>query len=320
MNYLMTKFNTKSFIILCLSAVLAGCASIPENVDQACTDKHIINIGSSGIGYVAKVDSININKSKKSNDWGFICDAVVNLSNGEKNVPGIAYIDVPTGDGSYANWWETNLAKLHKDRGISKYGKILFTARQKAIKNQYKKYIKCEMRHPGWTPYFYVNPTNITELELDQSFDNIENYEQSIGPRCEQRYISHPVIHAILSKIDKEYKYLMMPDKVLSDRLKRTSKYYLLINSLAREIQNKVYKHWNNNFSSSLACDVEIRLNNDGKIANQPQIVKSSGNSKFDKAAISAIEKASPFTPPAGLPYSIYKKIIIDFKADNLDN
>lgn len=87
-----------------------------------------------------------------------------------------------------------------------------------------------------------------------------------------------------------------------------------LVNIFGREISTQMNNVWhNNNFSSTLSCIVQISLSPHGRIVGQPVMIRSSGNPHFDRTTIAAIEKAAPFTPPPGLPYSKYKTVNIDF-------
>ena len=89
-----------------------------------------------------------------------------------------------------------------------------------------------------------------------------------------------------------------------------------LIVAFAQEMRTKVYNDWNVPtipIGISLKCTVEMHLNPQGQIVGKPIIVKSSGNQKFNQTVITAVEKGSPFTPPAGLSYPLYKDADLQF-------
>ena len=88
-----------------------------------------------------------------------------------------------------------------------------------------------------------------------------------------------------------------------------------LIGQFASEMQKQVYWAWKGNFSAALSCVVHIQLTPQGQIIGRPKILRTSGNSQFDQTVISAIDHASPFSPPVGIPYHIYKNIDIHFNS-----
>lgn len=93
-----------------------------------------------------------------------------------------------------------------------------------------------------------------------------------------------------------------------------------LVRLFAEKIRTKVYNAWKTNFPAALVCTVEVWLSHEGQIMGQPQVLRSSGNPKFDRAVIAAIEKAAPFVPPIGISYSLYKEVEFEFNAEALNH
>ena len=96
--------------------------------------------------------------------------------------------------------------------------------------------------------------------------------------------------------------------------LKNTPSPYVKISTAdyMANMQNKIKRNWQSNLcAAGEEIVVSYSIFEDGKIANI-QIIESSGNSKLDKSAISALEQASPFLP---LPKQLKKeKNSIDVK------
>ncbi len=86
-----------------------------------------------------------------------------------------------------------------------------------------------------------------------------------------------------------------------------------------QRIQLQVFHAWRGNFPGSLHCEIAITLSPIGDLIGQPRVVFGSGNHAFDQAVLRAIETATPFPPPAGLPYHIFKEVVIRFNAKLLN-
>lgn len=109
-------------------------------------------------------------------------------------------------------------------------------------------------------------------------------------------------------------------NKSIPNAAEHAAKEQRLIELFAQELRAQVFTAWNTNFAADRTCVIEIRLSPEGQIIGQPQVVKSSGNPKFDRAVIRAVEKAAPFAPPAGLSYSLYKAVDLQFNSEGLNH
>ena len=105
-----------------------------------------------------------------------------------------------------------------------------------------------------------------------------------------------------------------------ASRAERAAEDARLSYRFAQKIQKQVFNAWTPNFASALACALKINLSPTGEIIGKPIIVRSSGNPKFDRTVIVAVEQAAPFVPPKGLPYHFYKDVSLKFNAKDLNH
>jgi TonB family protein len=166
------------------------------------------------------------------------------------------------------------------------------------------------------------NPSLANDAFMAQTY--CRNDIQKTKPICKNfkaAYASYQDTVTKLNKLFTKADYSWHTENAKQEVMEnKPINYDWLLRSLAQKIWKQVYNAWNTNVATSSICTVELRLNPEGQITGQPQIVRSSGNPKFDKAVITAIEKAAPFTPPAGLPYYLYKEVNLMFNAKELNH
>ena len=70
------------------------------------------------------------------------------------------------------------------------------------------------------------------------------------------------------------------------------------------------------NIQDGLVCDLRLTINKNGRIINS-NLIKSSGNIRFDNSALNAIQRVETFNFFNNIPYSLYssdfKNIVITF-------
>jgi TonB family protein len=83
-----------------------------------------------------------------------------------------------------------------------------------------------------------------------------------------------------------------------------------------RSIERVIKRHWLAS-TNEKRCTVHVRLKilPNGKLAEEPQIEFSSGNSKADQAALDAVRKSAPFSPTPPLGDSEFLGILLKFNS-----
>ncbi len=70
------------------------------------------------------------------------------------------------------------------------------------------------------------------------------------------------------------------------------------------------------NIQDGLVCDLRLSINKNGRITNV-NLIRSSGNLRFDNSAIKAVQRAETFSFFKDIPYSLYnsnfKSIVVTF-------
>ena len=70
------------------------------------------------------------------------------------------------------------------------------------------------------------------------------------------------------------------------------------------------------NIQDGLVCDLRLSINKNGRIVNV-NLIRSSGNLRFDNSALKAVQRAETFSFFKDIPYSLYntnfKSIVITF-------
>ena len=70
------------------------------------------------------------------------------------------------------------------------------------------------------------------------------------------------------------------------------------------------------NIQDGLVCDLRLTINKNGRIINS-NLIKSSGNIRFDNSALNAIQRDETFNFFNNIPFSLYssdfKNIVITF-------
>ena len=70
------------------------------------------------------------------------------------------------------------------------------------------------------------------------------------------------------------------------------------------------------NIQDGLVCDLRLSINKNGRIVNV-NLIRSSGNLRFDNSALKAVQRAETFSFFKDIPYSLYstnfKSVVITF-------
>ena len=70
------------------------------------------------------------------------------------------------------------------------------------------------------------------------------------------------------------------------------------------------------NIQDGLVCDLRLSINKNGRITNV-NLIRSSGNLRFDNSALKAVQRVETFSFFKDIPYNLYntnfKSIVITF-------
>ena len=70
------------------------------------------------------------------------------------------------------------------------------------------------------------------------------------------------------------------------------------------------------NIQDGLVCDLRLSINKNGRIANV-NLIRSSGNIRFDNSALKAVQRVETFGFFGDIPYSLYnsnfKSVVVTF-------
>ena len=107
--------------------------------------------------------------------------------------------------------------------------------------------------------------------------------------------------------------YLIAEDKLISKESQQ-SQLELYSSLIIKSIQSAWRKPMN--IQDGLVCDLRLSINKNGRITNV-NLIRSSGNLRFDNSALKAVQRAETFSFFKDIPYSLYntnfKSIVITF-------
>ena len=106
---------------------------------------------------------------------------------------------------------------------------------------------------------------------------------------------------------------LIAEDKLISKESQQ-SQLELYSSLIIKSIQSAWRKPMN--IQDGLVCDLRLSINKNGRITNV-NLIRSSGNLRFDNSALKAVQRAETFSFFKDIPYSLYntnfKSIVITF-------
>ena len=106
---------------------------------------------------------------------------------------------------------------------------------------------------------------------------------------------------------------LIAEDKLISKESQQ-SQLELYSSLIIKSIQSAWRKPMN--IEDGLVCDLRLSINKNGRITNV-NLIRSSGNLRFDNSALKAVQRAETFSFFKDIPYSLYntnfKSVVITF-------
>ena len=146
------------------------------------------------------------------------------------------------------------------------------------------------------------------QVQENQIIREIQSSEPSIQPNITDRSIS---FDSLINSVSVE-DLLKEDDLIFSESVQSQIEIYsaLIIQTIQTAWRKPI------NIQDGLVCNLRLSINKNGRIINA-NLIKSSGNIRFDNSALKAVERVETFNFFNKIPLSIYasnfKNIVITF-------
>ena len=151
---------------------------------------------------------------------------------------------------------------------------------------------------------------NITEIKKNNSILETKNFEIN--------EISDDVINKKSISFDSLIPSISLNDLIAEDKSISTEYEENQIDILSSYIIENIQSAWRKpiNIQDGLVCDLRLSINKNGRIIDI-NLIKSSGNLRFDNSAIKAVQRVETFSFLQDIPMSLYnsnfRSIVITF-------
>lgn len=175
------------------------------------------------------------------------------------------------------------------------------------------------------TDFFYFEkqkrPVLSKPVNVELLFET--EIKKSPKPKFEQNISSNPIPENVIKEENKiELSSLIQDTNILNliqeDQAIQNQSEDTLINEFSNLIIKSIQSAWINpqNIQDGLICDIRMTINKNGRVI-KIDLVKSSGNIRFDNSALKAISRVETFSFFNRIPFNIYqsdfKNILITF-------
>ena len=109
-----------------------------------------------------------------------------------------------------------------------------------------------------------------------------------------------------------------LDDLIAEDKLISKESQHSQVELYSSLIIKSIQSAWRKpiNIQDGLVCDLRLSINKNGRIVNV-NLIRSSGNLRFDNSALKAVQRAETFSFLKDIPYSLYntnfKSVVITF-------
>ena len=109
-----------------------------------------------------------------------------------------------------------------------------------------------------------------------------------------------------------------LDDLIAEDKLISKESQYSQVELYSSLIIKSIQSAWRKpiNIQDGLVCDLRLSINKNGRIINV-NLIRSSGNLRFDNSALKAVQRVETFSFFSDIPYSLYnsnfKSVVITF-------
>ena len=109
-----------------------------------------------------------------------------------------------------------------------------------------------------------------------------------------------------------------LDDLIAEDKLISKESQYSQVELYSSLIIKSIQSAWRKpiNIQDGLVCDLRLSINKNGRIVNV-NLIRSSGNLRFDNSALKAVQRVETFSFFKDIPYSLYntnfKSVVITF-------
>ena len=173
--------------------------------------------------------------------------------------------------------------------------------------------------------YYESQQTSILSkpIEVNLLFEEKIEVKSQINQSSEPKEIkddnpSNEIIPEKAISFDSLIPSVSLDDLIAEDKLiskeSQQSQLELYSSLIIKSIQSAWRKPMN--IEDGLVCDLRLSINKNGRITNV-NLIRSSGNLRFDNSALKAVQRAETFSFFKDIPYSLYntnfKSIVITF-------
>ena len=173
--------------------------------------------------------------------------------------------------------------------------------------------------------YYESKQTSVLSkpIEVNLLFEEKIEVKKQINQSSESKEIkddnpSNEIIPEKAISFDSLIPSVSLDDLIAEDKLiskeSQQSQLELYSSLIIKSIQSAWRKPMN--IQDGLVCDLRLSINKNGRITNV-NLIRSSGNLRFDNSALKAVQRAETFSFFKDIPYSLYntnfKSVVITF-------
>ena len=173
------------------------------------------------------------------------------------------------------------------------------------------------------TDFFYfekkIRPVLSKPVNVELLFKN-ETQKKSIPIKNNQKEVAEPAKVKVENKIEltSVFNQTEINNLIKEDQLVQEKSENILISEFSNLIIQSIQSAWikPQNIQDGLVCDLRMTINKNGRVI-RVDLIKSSGNIRFDNSAIKAISRVETFSFFNKIPFNLYqanfKNIVITF-------
>ena len=160
-------------------------------------------------------------------------------------------------------------------------------------------------------------------IEVNLLFEEEIEVKKQINQSSEPKEIkddnpSNEIIPEKAISFDSLIPSVSLDDLIAEDKLIYKESQHSQVELYSSLIIKSIQSAWRKpiNIQDGLVCDLRLSINKNGRITNV-NLIRSSGNLRFDNSALKAVQRAETFSFFKDIPYSLYntnfKSIVITF-------
>ena len=175
--------------------------------------------------------------------------------------------------------------------------------------------------------FFYYEPQQTSVLskpiEVNLIFEEKIEAKKQVNQKLEPKEIvndnsMNEIIPDETISFDSLIPSVSLDDLIAEDKLISKESQHSQAELYSSLIIKSIQSAWRKpiNIQDGLVCDLRLSINKNGRIVNV-NLIRSSGNLRFDNSALKAVQRAETFSFFKDIPYSLYntnfKSVVITF-------